>query len=236
MGAADPVVGAVHPVAGAFDPILGRGGPMVSVIDPVTGAVEPVGGVIDPVTAGGGTSPGFPFDVLTGLTPGSDEAFLVSALVSIAGTALAIRATSPTVASVLTARFVLAGVSPIPLRCFVGETMTRFVSTAAEATRLRGGGGIGPATGRAAAAVGDTAAGVADKAGAAADKATAAAEELAHTIRDGFLRGAGRAEVDDDEARDTRLMIQLGMLLGTVYLAFLTVWFWATRLRWNPRS
>ena len=30
--------------------------------------------------------------------------------------------------------------------------------------------------------------------------------------------------------------MQVGMVLGTVYLAFLTVWFWATRLRWSPRS
>jgi hypothetical protein len=34
---------------------------------------------------------------------------------------------------------------------------------------------------------------------------------------------------------DSRLVMQIGMLLGVVYLAFLTVWFWATRLRWNPR-
>ena len=26
-------------------------------------------------------------------------------------------------------------------------------------------------------------------------------------------------------------MMQIGMLLGIVYLAFLSVWFWATRLR-----
>jgi hypothetical protein len=26
------------------------------------------------------------------------------------------------------------------------------------------------------------------------------------------------------------------MLLGFVYLGFLTIWFWATRLRWNPRT
>jgi hypothetical protein len=26
-------------------------------------------------------------------------------------------------------------------------------------------------------------------------------------------------------------MMQIGMLLGMVYLGFLTIWFWATRLR-----
>jgi hypothetical protein len=34
--------------------------------------------------------------------------------------------------------------------------------------------------------------------------------------------------------RDTRLMIRIGLLLGMGYLLFLTVWFWATRIR--PRS
>jgi hypothetical protein len=38
-----------------------------------------------------------------------------------------------------------------------------------------------------------------------------------------------------DGLTDSRLLVQLGIVLGFVYLAFLTVWFWATRLRWNPR-
>jgi len=41
---------------------------------------------------------------------------------------------------------------------------------------------------------------------------------------------------DGDGLRDSRLLAQLGIVLGMVYLAFLTVWFWATRLRWNPRD
>jgi hypothetical protein len=32
-------------------------------------------------------------------------------------------------------------------------------------------------------------------------------------------------------AVDNRLLLQLGMVLGMGYVAFLTVWFWATRLR-----
>jgi hypothetical protein len=39
--------------------------------------------------------------------------------------------------------------------------------------------------------------------------------------------------LDDDAApdgvTDSRLMTQIGMVLGLVYLGFLTVWFWATR-------
>ena len=29
--------------------------------------------------------------------------------------------------------------------------------------------------------------------------------------------------------------MQIGIVLGTVYVAFLTVWFWATRVRLKPR-
>jgi hypothetical protein len=31
-------------------------------------------------------------------------------------------------------------------------------------------------------------------------------------------------------------MLEIGLLLGAVYMAFLGVWFWATRLRRRPRS
>jgi hypothetical protein len=30
---------------------------------------------------------------------------------------------------------------------------------------------------------------------------------------------------------DARILMQLGMLLGLAYVGFLTVWFWATRVR-----
>ena len=51
-------------------------------------------------------------------------------------------------------------------------------------------------------------------------------------IRDGFdlIR---RGRVDYEQGDTSRLLMQVGMVLGTVYVAFLTVWFWATRLRWN---
>ena len=57
-------------------------------------------------------------------------------------------------------------------------------------------------------------------------------------IRDGFDRSVGRVGPDEDgeSLRDSRMLAQLGMVLGIVYLSFLTVWFWATRLRWNPRK
>lgn len=37
-----------------------------------------------------------------------------------------------------------------------------------------------------------------------------------------------------ENGRDTRLMNKIGLLLGMGYLLFLTLWFWATRLRPRP--
>ena len=55
-------------------------------------------------------------------------------------------------------------------------------------------------------------------------------------IRDGFERVVARGRAEDAEGlRDARLLMQLGIVLGTVYIAFLTVWFWATRVRLKPR-
>ena len=58
---------------------------------------------------------------------------------------------------------------------------------------------------------------------------------LTQSFRDGFedaLQGGNR-EIGD-ALGDSRLMIQLGMALGFLYAAFLSVWFWATRLRGRP--
>jgi hypothetical protein len=55
-------------------------------------------------------------------------------------------------------------------------------------------------------------------------------------IRDGFEKAVARNGDEDAEGlRDARLLMQIGIVLGTVYLAFLTVWFWATRMRTTPR-
>jgi len=47
-----------------------------------------------------------------------------------------------------------------------------------------------------------------------------------HDIVDGIADGVTEG---DGAFKDARLMTQIGMSLGFVYLAFLTVWFWATR-------
>jgi uncharacterized protein YoxC len=149
-----------------------------------------------------------PFET-PGLIAGADEALLVTAgLVTLAGFALAVKGSGPS--GVLSAQFYLANVRKIPLLCGVREIVNRHVS--AGAAYLGRAGGVSSAV-----------------------KAVVAPEQLAQAVRDGFRRGAGRLGTEDDGIGDTRLFMQIGMLLGTVYLAFLTVWFWATRLRWNPR-
>jgi hypothetical protein len=93
--------------------------------------------------------------------------------------------------------------------------MSRHVSAAAAGTARLGGVSAGAVKGSAGAVKGIT-------------------EDFAKDIRDGFHRGVTGST--DDGASDTRLLMQMGMLLGAVYLAFLTVWYWATRVRWNPRT
>ena len=62
-------------------------------------------------------------------------------------------------------------------------------------------------------------------------------EDLGQEFHDGFMRGAGRlAEEVSESDRDARLLRQLGYGLGFVYAAFLIVWLWATRIRWQVRE
>jgi hypothetical protein len=64
------------------------------------------------------------------------------------------------------------------------------------------------------------------------------ADAIAHPVRDGFDRAVSRPLFSEDSEglRDARLLAQIGIVLGTIYVAFLTVWFWATRVRWNLRA
>ena len=61
--------------------------------------------------------------------------------------------------------------------------------------------------------------------------------DLTNPLREGFDQATSKAtgEVTDGFS-DTRLMVQIGMALGVVYVAFLSVWFWATRVRWSSRA
>jgi hypothetical protein len=58
---------------------------------------------------------------------------------------------------------------------------------------------------------------------------------LPDPVREGFNLGLrGEREIAEGIS-DSRLMIQLGMGLGCIYAAFLSGWFWATRVRRNLR-
>jgi hypothetical protein len=177
-------------------------------------------GIIDSgesASGDGGLFEGLPFDNHELMVAAGEAVAISAGVVMLARVAFAVRASAPSAA--LSAQFFLANARLIPAYCGgLQETVNRQVSAAAA-----GAARLGEASGVRASAV----------------KVTAAADDYKQAIRDGFLRGAGQPGTGigtrDDGASDTRLLMQLGMLLGTVYLAFLTVWFWATRLRWNPR-
>ena len=202
-----PAVAAVEPITGVGDPVTGPIDP-IAAVEPLTETVQPVVGAVEPLPAPIGDDAGGSMWTFPfdGLAGGTPGAEEV----------LIISALAAAGATALQARFFLANVPPIPLTCMVGEATVRYMSALTSTASVN----------RAASAT----AGVAGRVG-------NAATELGSTVRDGFMRGAGQIQDGaDDEAVDTRLLMQLGMVLGTVYLAFLTVWFWATRLRWSPRS
>jgi hypothetical protein len=178
----------------------------IAAVEPFTGTVEPVVGTVEPLPTGAGDDGG---PMWTFPLDG-----LATGMPG-AEEALIISALAAAGAAALHARYFLANVPPIPLTCIVGESAVRYMSALTSTVSVD----------RAATAT----ASVAGRVG-------TAATEIGSTVRDGFLRGAGRVEDAGDEAIDTRLLMQVGMVLGTVYIAFLTVWFWATRLRWSPRT
>ena len=163
----------------------------------------------------GGLLGGLPFHS-PGVIPGGDEVLIATAAaITVASVAIAVRPST-----VATAEFFLANVRQIPAVCGgVREGVNRQISAAAAGSAHL----VGLAAG-------------------APDRAAAALDDVSKAVRDGFSRGlegaalGGDTDATDDGERDIRLLMQIGMLLGAVYVAFLTVWFWATRLRWSPRT
>ncbi|MGH3019791.1 MAG: hypothetical protein ACRDNR_06475 [Gaiellaceae bacterium] len=118
----------------------------------------------------------------------------------------------------LTTRFLLAGVPPIPVRCMVAAAVNRPATlTGAAGVVTHGVRGIRTSGGT--------------LAGAVADALAAAGGEL----RDGFVHGAdgGRGRFGDEPEGDTPLWM-LAMLLGTVYFALISACIWVSkRRRWH---
>jgi hypothetical protein len=188
-------------------------------IQTVPGAAPSAGfaDVVAPASESGGPFEGLPFEALPALTPGSEGALVLSAaLATLAGLALAARGSGPTLASLPGARFFLAGVPPVPVRCMVGATVNRHASALTAATAgLVGDGGV----------LGIRASG-GKLAGAAGDKVATVRKE----VRDGFVRGTdrGKGMFGDDDAGGTPLWM-IAMMLGTVYFAFITACIWVAR-------
>ena len=184
-------------------------------IDPLAGA-DPGGGLAElaPVSEG----EGFPFEVLPALTPGPEEALILSAgLATLAGLSMVARASGT---SILTTRFLLAGVPPIPVRCLVAAAVNRPATLAAGAAGAVADGAVR---------------GIRTSGGTLAQAAAGTLAAVGGELRDGFVYGAdrGRGRLGDEPAGDTPLWM-LAMLLGTLYFALMSACIWvAKRRRWH---
>jgi hypothetical protein len=223
-GTTDQIVGGT-PISEKVTTLLsGTGAPSPTDVAPipiqlpehVTSGLAP--GLTDasqPVPNGdGGLLSGLPFHAPGAIPAGDEVLAMTAAAFTLATVAIAVRPST-----VATAQFFLANVRQVPAMCGgVTQVVNRPIALAAASSSQ----------------LFELATGAPERAGAALD-------DMAKTIGDGFRRGregglpGAENRATDDGERDTRLLMQIGMLLGAVYVAFLTVWFWATRLRWNPR-
>ncbi len=101
------------------------------------------------------------------------------------------------------------------LPCVVGSTIERTSMAAAEAMSGLGSHGGGGSSERAGSGI---------------------VREIVDPLREGFDRAVARPSAEAEDLKDGRLLVQIGVVLGVIYLAFLTAWFWATRLRWSARA
>jgi hypothetical protein len=126
------------------------------------------------------------------------------------------------------------------LPCVVKESLARHVEmlTALVGADAGSGAAVVP---HATAGIGSSAAGTpaapAEGPSSQAASVRDAFEQALGSFRDGFAQVIADERHDAGEGlRDSRLMLQVGMLLGFVYVGFLSVWFWATRLREPDRA
>jgi len=101
--------------------------------------------------------------------------------------------------------------------------------------------GLAPAAAPAYAALSEGAASgshiVRDASSVKAEHAEGFVPHIVSELTEGFARATRDAPGEAaDGLSDSRLVVQLGMLFGIVYLAFLSVWFWATRTRASTRA
>jgi hypothetical protein len=124
------------------------------------------------------------------------------------------------------ARMAFTNVRLLP--CLLKEAAGRQLTTITE--------GLAPVAAPAYAALSDGAAAgspiVRDAAAVKAEHAVGLVPRIVSELTEGFGRATREATGEAAQGlSDSRLVVQVGMLLGVVYLAFLSLWFWATRAR-----
>jgi hypothetical protein len=247
-----PAATAGVPVAepgGVFDPLSAPGGlgggelgsaavagpPPVAADDPAPlltppptdpTPADPTTSVVPPIPNGDG---GGVLDVVAQV--GQDTRIVATAAVlTLAGAALIGPRAGGTTPD---ARIAFTNVRLLP--CLVKEGAGRQLTALTEA--------LAPVAAPAAASL-SGGAGLAGAPGAAGRDALGVDAEHAHgrlgrmfaDLSDGFGQATREATTGEaaDGLSDTRLVVQFGMLLGVVYLAFLSAWFWLTRGRVRP--
>jgi len=209
---ASPLIGLVPDVPEAHGPVVAAGGDAGSILLPdAVPDVSPVAGVDQPLDDGGS----FVDPLLQGVPP----QYVIAMLSVLTMTRVAVYARCGGLAN---ARVVFSNVRLIP--CLVGSGVERATSGFMNAVTDQASGAVSAAR--------SVAADRASRSGGAVEAAP-----FVQQSGDGFRRAVERHDGNsEDGIGDTRLMIQLGFLVGFIYVAFLATWFWATRLRWGPGS
>ena len=161
-------------------------------------------------------------------TLGSDSRVLISAAVAtMAGAAII----APRAAGAgADWRLAFTNVRLLPCLAMASVQQNIALLTDAVAPRASGGGGMGFATAGDAARADSGS----NRISRATSDAVGAIEEAGKALREGFAQTIENG--GSDGLSDSRLFVQIGMALGFVYLAFLTVWFWATRVLRRPEA
>jgi hypothetical protein len=122
------------------------------------------------------------------------------------------------------------------LPCVVKESLARHVEMLTAAITAEGGSGAAAVSQAGVGSSSGTRGASTEGASSAAGRVGDAFEHALESFRDGFERAIADEREDVGEGlRDSRLILQIGMLLGFVYVGFLSVWVWATRLRGTDR-
>jgi hypothetical protein len=227
---------AVAAAAGGAEPVATLAGDTTAIAVPVLGApvaelpvhtipgvqpVDAIGALSEPdttwTTQATGLTPVYDLGDMLHVDPADQRLLIAAGIIAVTGVAFGQTGVeSFREACASNARVMFTNVRLLP--CYAEETVRRYAAAATETIRTQGGA-------------------TSTKARERSSRMSAAAAEMLDAVRGGFERVTREREADGegDAERDRRLLAQIGVVLGLVYLAFLTVWFWATRLRWQPR-